>query len=50
MSSDLLLNKDGFLALIKYSKNNVGLYRDDGLVLLRNSSGPQSEQTRKDIT
>ena len=34
----------------KYGKNNVGLYRDDGLVLLRNANGPQSEQTRKDIT
>ena len=34
----------------KYGKNNVGLYRDDGLVLLRNASGPQSEWTRKDIT
>ena len=33
----------------KYGKNNVGHYRDDGLVLLRNSSGPQSEWTRKDI-
>ena len=29
--------------------NNIGLYRDDGLVLLRNTSGPQSDQTRKDI-
>ena len=34
----------------KYGKNNVGPYRDDGLVLLRNASGPQSERTRKDIT
>ena len=34
----------------KYGKNNVGLYRDDGLILLRNASGPQSERTRKDIT
>ena len=35
----------------KYSKNNLGLYRDDArLVLLRNASGPQSERTRKDIT
>ena len=34
----------------KYGKNNVGLYRDDGLVLLRNASGSQSERTRKDIT
>ena len=35
---------------MKFGKNNVGLYRDDGLVLLRNASGPQSERTRKDIT
>ena len=34
----------------KYRKNNVGLYRDDGLVLLTNATGPQSEQTRKDVT
>ena len=34
----------------EYGKNNVGLYRDNGLVLLRNASGPQSERTRKDIT
>ena len=34
----------------KYGKDNVRLYRDDGLVLLRNASGPQSERTRKDIT
>ena len=31
-------------------KNNVGLYRDDGLVLLKNASRPQSERTRKDIS
>ena len=34
----------------KYGKNNVGLYRDDGLFIPRNASGPQSEWTRKDIT
>ena len=34
----------------KYGKNDIGLYRDDGLVLLRNASGPQSERTKKDIT
>ena len=34
----------------KYGRNNVELYRDDGLVLLKNASGPQSERTRKDIT
>ena len=32
----------------KYGKNNVGLYRDDGL--LRHANGPQSERTKKDIT
>ena len=34
----------------KFGKNNVGLCRDDGLVLLRNATGPQSEGTRKHIT
>ena len=30
-------------------KKNVGLYRDDGLGVLRNVSGPQGEQTRKKL-
>ena len=30
-------------------KNDIGLYRDDGLGVLRNLSGPQSERRRKDI-
>ncbi|PFX16577.1 hypothetical protein AWC38_SpisGene19146 [Stylophora pistillata] len=34
----------------KIRKNNLGLYRDDGLVLLRNTSGPQPERIREDIT
>ena len=34
----------------KYGKNNIGLYGDDGVILLKNASGPQSERTRKDIT
>ena len=34
----------------KYGKNNVGIYKDDGLRLLRNASGPQSELILKDIT
>ena len=34
----------------KYGKNSVGLYRDDGLVFLRDASGSKSERTRKDIT
>ena len=31
-------------------KNNIGLYRDDGLGILNNLSGPEMERTRKDIT
>ena len=34
----------------KYGKNNVGLYRDNGLVLLKTAGGPRSERTRKDMT
>ena len=30
-------------------KENVGLYRDDSLILLRNANGRQTEQARKDI-
>ena len=33
----------------KYNKNDFGLYRDDGLVALKNKSGPQSEQVKKNI-
>ena len=33
----------------KYSKNNFGLYRDDELAVLKNKSGPQSEQVKKSI-
>ena len=33
----------------KYNKNNFGLYRDDGLAVLKNKSGPQSEQAKKNI-
>ena len=31
----------------KYNKNDFGLYRDDGLPVLKNKSGPQSEQVKK---
>ena len=30
-----------------YSKNNIGLYRDDGLAVLNNISGPQAEKIKK---
>ena len=31
---------------LKYNKNSIGLYRDDGLT---NISGPKSENVKKDI-
>ena len=40
-----------FIVLI-YSiirKENVGLYRDDGLGIIRNSSGPEIDRMRKQI-
>ena len=33
----------------KYNKNDFGLYQDDGLAVLKNKSGPQSEQVKKNI-
>jgi len=34
----------------KYGKDNIGLYRDDGLAILKNTTGPQAERIKKDIT
>ena len=34
----------------EYGKHNIGLYRDDGLAIFKNISGPQAERIRKDIT
>ena len=34
---------------LKYNKNNIGLYRDDGLAIFKNISGPNSEKVKKDI-
>ena len=31
----------------KYNKNEVGLYRDDGLAVFKNISGPESESIKK---
>ena len=31
------------------SKNNIGLYRDDGVIVLKNKSGQQTDRTRKKI-
>ena len=31
----------------KCNKNDLGLYRDDGLAVLKNKSGPQSEQVKR---
>ena len=33
----------------KYSKSDFGLYRDGGLAVLKNKSGPKSEQVKKNI-
>ena len=33
----------------KYNKNDFGLYRDDGLAVLKNKRGPHSEQVKKNI-
>ena len=30
-----------------YNKNNIGLYRDDGLAVFKNISGPQAEKIKK---
>ena len=34
---------------LKYNKNDIGLYRDDGLAIFKNISGPKSEKVKKDI-
>ena len=34
----------------KYGTNNIGLYRDDGLTIFKNTTGPQAERTRKKMT
>ena len=31
----------------KYNKNDLGLYCDDGLAVLKNKSGPQSQQVKR---
>ena len=33
----------------KYNKNDFGLHRDEGLVVLKNKSGSKSEQVKKNI-
>ena len=33
----------------KYNKKDIGLYRDDGLAVLKNKSGPQCERIKKDF-
>ena len=34
---------------LKYRRNEIGLYRDDGLAIFKNISGPKSEKVKKDI-
>ena len=33
----------------RINKKDTGLYRDDGLIILRNYNGPKTDRTRKDI-
>ena len=33
----------------KFGKDNVGLYRDDGLMLINGTSGKIADKTRKDL-
>ena len=39
-----------FLISKIYNKNDIGLYRDDGLAVFENLSGPQSERIKKSFT
>ena len=41
-----VLSKNNVLSK-KYNKNDFVLYRDDGLAVLKNKSGPQSEQVKQ---
>ena len=34
---------------LKYNKNNIGLYHDDGLVIFKNITVPKSEKVKKDV-
>ena len=31
------------------NKNHIGLYRDDGLAILKNTSGPEAEKLKKKL-
>eukprot|EP00794_Sanderia_malayensis_P012498 gene12498-13784_t len=33
----------------KYKKNDIGLYRDDGIAVFKNVSGPESERIKKNL-
>ena len=33
----------------RFGKNQIGLYRDDGLAILPSTSGPKAERARKDL-
>ena len=33
----------------QYYKENIGLYRDDGLAVFENVTGPQAERIKKEI-
>ena len=33
----------------RFGEENIGVYRDDGLAVLKNLSGPQTDRARKDL-
>ena len=35
--------------VVRFGKNNIGLYRDDGLGIIPNASGPEADRGRKDL-
>ena len=46
----LLLARCSSSCVVKYGTNSHGLYRDDGLAIFKNTTGPQAERTGKEIT
>ena len=51
MKKDSGIFEDFFLCKLslKYNKNNIGLYHDDGLVIFKNITVPKSEKVKKDV-
>ena len=45
-----MINREYLQVLgMKYGKQRIGLYRDDGLAWFENVNGPSAEKIRKDV-